>query len=56
MKLFLVIFWNEKILLAAETEQDARILAAHCIGKNVKTVKSVFYLGETDKPLFKTKR
>lgn len=45
-----------KIEFVAETEQDARILAAHCCGLPVKTIKSIKCIHQNydGEPYFKT--
>lgn len=54
MKLYLVEFCFEIIEIAAESEQDAKIMASHCCNKGVKEVISIKYKGETKEPYFKT--
>lgn len=56
MKLYVVEFYIEMIEIAAESEQDAKIMASHCCNKSVKEVISVQYKGEIDKPYFKAKK
>lgn len=53
MKLYLVEFYFEIIEIAAESEQNAKIMASHCCNKSVKEVMSVKYKGETKEPYFK---
>lgn len=54
MKLYLVEFCFEIIEIAAESEQDAKIMASHCCNKSIKEVISAEYKGETKEPYFKT--
>ena len=50
MKEYEVVCGLETYRIAADDEQQARILVAHCNNKSVKEVSSVIYIGLASKP------